>query len=552
MSLTVTKTRTPVQFELIEKTDDRFQKAKIRIAHTGENLNNSYFSKETLDSMKDSLANIPIVAFIEKNKDDKDDFSDHRQEITIEDGDVKIRYAGHAYGFIPQDNNAHFELFGGKEWLVCEGYLWTKFQDAMSIFDESNGVKSQSMEIQDISGEVDDLGRLVITDGRFSALCILGDDVPPAMTGSTIQLYSAKINKREVDVMMSEFAELEAKLKKQKGGAANVNDETNESKKDVKDDEKVDNVDSLSGDGKDDKSKGDSQVDSDTGNHDDLSDGDVHDDSSDTDSEFNESSGDTHDSTDSDGMDSQDSEEDLGGVGSHGENDEADGEPDSSAVDGEESEEAGQEDHEDGAEEADTESFTQIIGNKEFQLTHTDIRGKLYKHIDELLSENEYSFIESVYSDHAIVYIANYIEDSRKYINVKYVEGETDITIETITEVFPMFLTSSEKARIEKDRKDIQSLTEQIEELQSYKNEIEYSQKQEIVKEFEDVIDGKKVADIYSRFNSMSVEDVKREVAFEVYEASRGNVETFNRTPVTNFDNGERDGRYGSLDVYFK
>ena len=47
-----------------ESTDGRFQKVKVWIAHTGENLNNSYFEKETLESMVSTLPYIPIVGYI--------------------------------------------------------------------------------------------------------------------------------------------------------------------------------------------------------------------------------------------------------------------------------------------------------------------------------------------------------------------------------------------------------------------------------------------------------------------------------------------------------
>lgn len=204
----VTKSRVPVEFEFGEKTDDRFQKVKIWIAHTGENLNNSYFSKEVLEEMSNTLANIPIVGYIEKKDDEDDDFSDHRNEIEVQSGGIKVTYAGHAYGFIPEENNRKFEIRNGKEWLTAEGYLWTKFRDAMEIFQDSNGIKSQSMEIDNAEGEVDSLGRIVWSSARFSALCILGEDVNPAMTGSTVEFFQAQkgIYQFEVEQMIEELS----------------------------------------------------------------------------------------------------------------------------------------------------------------------------------------------------------------------------------------------------------------------------------------------------------------------------------------------------------
>ena len=53
----ITTVKLPTRFEESEpSTDDsRFQKVKIYIAHTGENLNHSVFSKEVLEKMIPSL-----------------------------------------------------------------------------------------------------------------------------------------------------------------------------------------------------------------------------------------------------------------------------------------------------------------------------------------------------------------------------------------------------------------------------------------------------------------------------------------------------------------
>ena len=163
--------------------------------------------------MSKTLAGVPIVGYIERVEGtEDDDFSDHRNEITIKKDGYKMRYAGHAYGFIPEDNNNQFELRDGKEWLTCEGYLWSKFRDAIEIFDDVNGIKSQSMEIDNVEGVNDELGRLEILSSRFSALCILGENVSPAMSGSTIEFFEHKKDQYqfELNQMMMEF-------KKEKG-----------------------------------------------------------------------------------------------------------------------------------------------------------------------------------------------------------------------------------------------------------------------------------------------------------------------------------------------
>ena len=176
----------------IHSLDDRFRKVKIFIAHTGENLNNTSFSLESLIHLAQSLAHVPIVGCIKEGEESIYDFSGHEEKITITSDGVDFEYIGVPFGFIPEDHNAHIEIREGKQWLVAEGFLWTKFNQSIDIFDSNNGKKSQSMEIEDVLGYVDDEGVLHIEEAVFSALCILGNDVAPAMTGSTIEYFSTK------------------------------------------------------------------------------------------------------------------------------------------------------------------------------------------------------------------------------------------------------------------------------------------------------------------------------------------------------------------------
>ena len=176
----------------IRSLDDRFRKVKIFIAHTGENLNNTSFSLESLVHLAKSLAHVPIVGCIKEGEESIYDFSGHEEKITITTDGIDFEYIGVPFGFIPEDHNAHIEIRDGKQWLVAEGFLWTKFNQSIDIFENNNGKKSQSMEIEDVLGYVDDEGVLHIEEAIFSALCILGNDVAPAMTGSTIEYFSTK------------------------------------------------------------------------------------------------------------------------------------------------------------------------------------------------------------------------------------------------------------------------------------------------------------------------------------------------------------------------
>ena len=192
----------PVAFEKVEEvetTDNRFTKVKVWLMHLGENLNGSSFEKSVVDKAIPTLQYIPIMGFIEMNEDNEKDFSDHRYVITKDDKGVRRKYLGTPYGVIKSsdDNNAHYEerLCEDGEtrtFLVTEGIIWNVLEDGADIF-HRDLVKSQSMELyeESIDGYEDEDGIFHFTDFSFRAACVLGDDVTPAMTGSTIEVQFA-------------------------------------------------------------------------------------------------------------------------------------------------------------------------------------------------------------------------------------------------------------------------------------------------------------------------------------------------------------------------
>ena len=192
----------PVMFEKIkdfEAEDDRFTKVKVWLMHLGKNLNNSAFEKSVVDKAIPTLQYIPIMGFVELNDDNEKDFSDHRYIITKDDKGIRRKYMGTPYGVIKSsdDNNAHYEerLCEDGEvrtFLVTEGVIWNVLEDGAEIF-HRDLVKSQSMELYEksIDGYEDEDGVFHFTDFSFRAACVLGDDVTPAMTGSTIEVQFA-------------------------------------------------------------------------------------------------------------------------------------------------------------------------------------------------------------------------------------------------------------------------------------------------------------------------------------------------------------------------
>src|SRR5206468_8945700 len=105
--------------------------------------------KQSVEEAIPSLALTPILGFMDENSNGEEDFSNHKMGITKTDEGWVFKYMGHAYGVIPEDNNAQFELRTDdddieREYLTCEGLIWTKFSDAVDVISR-DGIKSQSM-----------------------------------------------------------------------------------------------------------------------------------------------------------------------------------------------------------------------------------------------------------------------------------------------------------------------------------------------------------------------------------------------------------------------
>lgn len=198
-------------FEAMEDVEDtRFTKVSIYIAHTNENLNKSFFSKEVLTNAIPSLANIPIVGFIQVDNYNEADFKGHEQMIVIDDEGVSLQYLGKSFGLIPENNNARFEekeVDGIKrEYLVCDGIIWNKFKESAEIFDRDEQ-KKQSMELfrDSVEGKLDKNGIFHFSNFAFEAACALGDNVKPAMVGSVIEKFSHYTIQDEFKEMIAEF-----------------------------------------------------------------------------------------------------------------------------------------------------------------------------------------------------------------------------------------------------------------------------------------------------------------------------------------------------------
>lgn len=469
------KTRVPVSLDMTsEKNDDsRFQRVKIYIAHTGENLNNSYIEKETLSDMIPSLSYVPIVGYMEQNSDKENDFSDHKQELVIMDNGVKMRYLGNAYGFIPENPNAQFEVRDGKEWLTAEGYIWTKFQDAMGIFDNANGTKSQSMEITNVDGTVDDAGRLVITEGTFSALCILGNDVSPGMDGSTIEYYS----KNNDSVFKEEVKEMILQFNKERGENTLPTPEETSNK---------------------------TGLDPET-------------------TEFEQEQ-----EQESEKGTSVDPEKPVEGDEDNESEDDSKGKKDP------------EENPKDGSGEKD----------KNFSLSFEEIRKAIREKLNDS-EDNGFYFILETHKNYVIAEHEKFDEGSfkQRYERIDYTIVGNDIELGQSIELFPEFLTKEERNAVEISRSMYQKIEDENKELKEFKLSKENEEKETVLEQFSE-LDKQIIEKVRNKFDNLSVEDVQKELAFELYKDSQNYSQNTITNKVTNFSNDKKNTEYGTLSQF--
>lgn len=565
----------PTRFEKSDnqENDSRFQKVKIYIAHTGENLNHSIFSHDVLEQMIPSLANIPILGYVGVNDENDEDFRGHEKRLSIDDGKFKVSFETHAYGFVPVDNNAHFEVTGGKEWLVTDGYLWTRFVDAMELFDESNGSKGQSMEISNAEGYTDDRGRMVFTNATFTGLCILGDDVPPAMTGSTIStVFSKEDFKSTFEEMLAEFSAEKgeytlATKKKQKDEAAIVKEE----------DKKPASSSTASEPGK----ATSSATSSASKPAEKLASDDKKESAKPAPSTPKEdpkpaakpalSATPSVTPTDSSATPSGSSaapNEDKAAAAPGEHEDEAtmsvekDNDKGISLPKNENAyvKDKDDDDPEDDSDEdsKDKKKFACGDGKKkhkvEFELS---LSARELAFIDAVRSKYDqqfhWIFLESTYEDYGIVQAEKEEFGDAQYFRIEYsVNADDSIKLGDKTEVFPMYVTAEEKNKIESDRVKLSDLEEQIKQLTAYKAGIEMQAKEKSLDEAKGALTADQVKDIKSQFEVKTPEEIEKEIAFALYTTHKEEVMTPSRGGVKAINYSKKDDYgYGSANELF-
>lgn len=205
------------EFVNVEEMDlnPLMSRCQIKVFYLGDNRNHSSISKTVAEKMAKTLRGTPIVGYY---KEAVEDFRDHGEAIEIDCDKINFSCKTFPYGFVSPTSKIWFQKYMEKdelgnpierEYLVCEGYLWTgQYPECQSIISEG---KPHSMELysdtmegtwtKDIKTDVE---FFIISDATFYKLCILGDDVEPCYEGSSISAapelsFSLKDKKESLD-----------------------------------------------------------------------------------------------------------------------------------------------------------------------------------------------------------------------------------------------------------------------------------------------------------------------------------------------------------------
>ena len=230
------KTIKSPEFVNITSISPLVSKCEIKVLYVGQNRNRSFISKEVASEMAQTLPGVPIVGYY---SEDKEDFRDHGDQLILDGDGIRFKCLTKPYGFVAPDSRVWFQEFedtddfGNKvlrDYLMCEGYLWTEqYQEAKKMIDEG---RPQSMELDDntLKGywSTDNnrgIDFFIINDAIVTKLCALGTDVEPCFEGASVTApsVSASFTKDEktftktIYSMMQELKDLTFALKREGG-----------------------------------------------------------------------------------------------------------------------------------------------------------------------------------------------------------------------------------------------------------------------------------------------------------------------------------------------
>lgn len=177
-----------VSDEVINKN---FHKCRLKIMHDGLNNNGSIVPLSAIEEALSTVKNTPIMAFIKRDEDGNAvEFGGHESELQIKekDGELYFKefYNQVPIGIIPETNNAVIEEIDGKNYLICDGFIWKSYSNEAYDMLIENETTNVSCEMSCKSIEFDDNDVMSILRFEFLGLVVIGTD--PGMQNAEISM----------------------------------------------------------------------------------------------------------------------------------------------------------------------------------------------------------------------------------------------------------------------------------------------------------------------------------------------------------------------------
>lgn len=198
----------PIEFVQMESSDfsPLISRCTIKVCYVSDepNRNKSIITKEVAKKLAPSLRGNPIIGHF---NEEQEDFEQHNRAISITNGKFKVTSNTRPYGFVDLGAKVWFQKFLDddsveREYLVTEGYLWTKkYPECQRAISKGNN-HSMELDEETLNAEwtKDNKGNyqfFIINEAITEALCILGEKEEPCFEG-------ASIKGPEVDFSLSE------------------------------------------------------------------------------------------------------------------------------------------------------------------------------------------------------------------------------------------------------------------------------------------------------------------------------------------------------------
>lgn len=200
---------------------DKFIKLRLRVMHDGTNAKSINFTLESIKNAQESIKNIPILAKVKFDEDDKPDYSGHDTHIEVDyNNKTRLIYDEQPIGLIPEDCNYELKEEYGKNYVYVDGYIWKDYSNYAEDVILSKKEVSLSMEVKYSEVSFNKETNLYDVDGyKYKGITLLGEKHSPAMykAAASLDNFESKSSEDKMLFIVEQLHECLSNFS-QKGG----------------------------------------------------------------------------------------------------------------------------------------------------------------------------------------------------------------------------------------------------------------------------------------------------------------------------------------------